>query len=43
MQANKVKPVYSVIDPNTRKDTLEVLKSLAVEKLLQRIKLDHPQ
>lgn len=43
MQANKVKPVYSVIDPNARKDTLEVLKNLAVEKLLQRMKLDHPQ
>lgn len=43
MQANKVKPVYSVIDPNARKDTLEVLKTLAVEKLLQRTKVDRLQ
>lgn len=43
MQANKVKPVYSVIDPNAGKDTLEVLKNLAVEKILQRIKMERPQ
>lgn len=43
MRVDKVKPVYSIIDPNTKEDTLAVLKNLAVEKLLRQIKADCPR
>lgn len=43
MQADQVEPVYSVIDPNARRDTVEALKNLAVEKPLERIRADRPQ
>lgn len=32
-----IKPVYSVIDPNAKENTVAALKRLAVEKLLQYI------
>lgn len=43
METEKVKPVYSVIDPNAREDTLAALKNLAVEKLLRSIEAERPR
>lgn len=43
MKSNKIKLVYSVIDPNAKENMLAALKDLAVEKLLQYIEANRPQ
>lgn len=39
MKSNRVKLVYSVINPNAKENTLAALKRLAAEKVLQFIEL----